>query len=174
MLRAWMPTQAFLSHSVSPTDRPLLDHVESQCATLGIDLYLAEREFAPSSLTEKIREAIGDSDCVIVLLTTSGASSSWVNQEIAIANELAKPIVPLLEEGVDPPGLIRERDQIRFDRSRFAEAFDRATRFIGKLRAPRPEQAEEPKDNTDLLLGIAIGATIVAVIVLLIVAMSKE
>ena len=168
-----MGVQVFLSHSVAASDRPLLDHVERECAQLGIGLYLAEREFSPTSVTEKIRGAIRGSDCLVVLLTTSGNASSWVNQEIAIASEMSKPIVPLLEDGVDPPGLIRERDQIRFNRTRFSEAFGRVTRFLESLRGAR--SASDTEENYDqILLGIAIGAAVTAIVILLVLAFSKE
>jgi hypothetical protein len=168
-----MGVRVFLSYSVAPADRPLLDHVEKECSNLGIGLYLAEREFSPTTVSEKLRGAIRTSDCVVVLLTASGSASSWVNQEIAIANEMSKPIVPLLEEGVEAPGLIRERDQIRFSREGFSEAFDRATRFIGSLRG-QPSEPAESSDNTDLLVGIAIGAVIVVLVVLIVLAFSRE
>lgn len=168
-----MPT-AFVSHSVSPVDRPLLDHVESECREIGFELYLAEREFAPETVTQKIRGAISTSDCVIVLLTESGASSSWVNQEIAIAHEMSKPIIPLLEEGVKAPGLIAERDQIRFTRSSFGESFTRVRRYLhSRTPPPAPSLSTLPDDN-DLAIGIAIGFTFAIVLVVMVYAMTRQ
>ena len=168
-----MGVRVFLSHSVDKVDRPLLDHVEKECSNLGIGLYLAEREFSLTTVSEKLRGAIRTSDCLVVLLTASGLASSWVNQEIAIANEMSKPIIPLVEEGVEAPGLIRERDQIRFSREGFSEAFERATRFIGTLRS-QPPTSTAKDDNADFLLGMTVGAAIVVLVVLLVLAFSKE
>lgn len=168
-----MSSQVFLSHSVASADKPLLEHVEHECAQLGIELYLAEREFAPTTVTDKIRGAIQSSDCVIVLLTAAGKASSWVNQEIAIANEMEKPIVPLLEEGVEAPGLIRERDQIRYRRGSFKDAFDRAVRFIGTLRE-KSTQASPPSEGDAFFAGVIVGAAIVVVIGLVLLALSEQ
>jgi hypothetical protein len=168
-----MGARLFLSHSVAEPDRPLLEHIEKECAQLGISLYLAEREFSPTTVTEKLRGAIQSSDCVVVLLTASGTMSAWVNQKIAIANEMSKPIVPLLEENVEAPGMIRERDQIRFSRTMFADAFERVTRYISSLK--REPSGDSPVvDYDDLLLGMAIGAAIVAVVVIVILAFSRN
>jgi hypothetical protein len=168
-----MVARIFLSHSIETVDRPLLDHVDQSCAELGIELYLAEREFSPTTVTEKLRNAIRSSDCVVVLLTASGTHSAWVNQEIAIANELAKPIVPLLEEGVDPPGLIKERDQIRFRRDSFSDAFERATRFIQSL-GSRTAATPQSESRDDFLIGLTLGLTIAVVVLLIFVAWSKK
>lgn len=168
-----------MSHSVSPEDRALLDQVEAELGSIGVSLYLAERAFAPTSVTEKIKGAIQSSDFVVVLLTKAGASSSYVNQEIAIAETLAKPIIPLLEEGVAPPGIIGERDQIRFSRGSFRAAFGRVTDYVRKNFPAPEEKVEAPapavSDKTDdLLLGIGIGLAIAAVVILLVWALTRE
>ncbi len=161
--------RVFLSHSVSEKDRPLLQRLESEWRESGIEVYLAEREFAPTGPTEKVRGAMTRSDVVVVLLTESGSSSSWVAVEIGLAIEQSKPIIPLVEEGVDPPGPIRERDQIRFNRQRPEEAIGRATRFIESFRPTTTEPDVDP-----FIAGVIVGAVITAFIVLLIVALARK
>lgn len=74
-----MAPTAFLSHSMAPEDAPLLRKIEDECRNTGWGLYLAERTFSPTSIYEKVRNAIQSSEVVIVLITNASTSSAWVN-----------------------------------------------------------------------------------------------
>ncbi len=132
-----MTFEVFLSHSVAPDDTPLLAELERRGEPFGIHFYLAERDVQPGrSLSVKIRTAILRADLVVALLTKHGVASPWVNQEIGFAKE-RKRIVPLVEAGVKPTGIIAEMEQVRFDRDRPSEAFDRVTNFLQRLKADK-------------------------------------
>lgn len=75
---------------------------------------------------QRIRFGISRSDCMAILLTAEGAMSSQVNQEIGLAAGNNCLIIPLAEEGVGLPVLIRHMHPIRFSGDNFADA-------IGKL-----------------------------------------
>jgi hypothetical protein len=160
----------FLSHSVNKRDLPILSRLDRAWREAGAEVYLAEREFSPTTVTEKVRGAIARSDVVVVLLTATGTASSWVNAEVGIALELAKPIVPFVEEGVEPPGPIRDRNQIRFSRKNPEEAISRATSFLESLK--RPESAVH--DGDDFAAGLVVGVVLAVVVVLLIVALTRQ
>jgi hypothetical protein len=130
-----MDGRVFISHRTNKGDAILLRAIMKGCREAGLAPYLAEREFSPTSVTEKLRSAIRDCDFLVALLTEGGAVSVWVNQELAIGNEMGKTIIPLLEAGTDPPGFIRERDQIRFERVLFDEALSRAVGFMLRVKA---------------------------------------
>jgi len=169
---------AFVSHSISDADKALVEHVESELNSPGVKLYLAEREFSPTSVSDKLKAAIASSDFVVALLTTSGASSPYVNWELGVAETMAKPIIPLLEEGVEAPSAIHEKDQIRFKRDAFRDAFKRATLYVSR-NFPGPAAEPEPdakygNSDDDLETGIVIGIVITAVIVLLVWALTRE
>jgi nucleoside 2-deoxyribosyltransferase len=72
-----------------------------QAAAAGMEVYLAEHDVQPGeSLAEKVRKAIRRSDAVVVLLTKSGAASAYVHQEVGVAIEAGKPVIPIVETGV--------------------------------------------------------------------------
>ncbi len=69
---------------------------------LGISVYLAEHDPQPGTLlAKKVQAAIRRSHTVIVLITTTSINSAYVQQEIGIAHECRKPIIPIVEKGVD-------------------------------------------------------------------------
>jgi hypothetical protein len=165
-----MQLNVFLSHSVNERDRPILTRLESEWRRAGAEVYLAEREFAPTTVSQKVRGAIAQADVVVVLLTQAGTASSWVSAEVGIALELAKPIVPFVEEGVDPTGPIRERDQIRFNRRNPEEAIARTTRFLESLKQP----SAHADTGDEFAAGLMVGILLAAVVVLLIVALAQD
>lgn len=162
----------FLSHSIAAADQPILTRLDEEFRSLGVEVYLAEREFSATTSTAKIRAAIASSQVVVVLLTVSGSASAWVNTEVGIAIEQGKPIVPLVEEGVEPPGPIRERDQIRFNRDRLEEAVARVWQFIKNIRE-RASQTESSEWDA-FATGVAVGALLTLVVVLIIVAVASR
>lgn len=128
----------FLSHSVTEEDLPYLEQLEQRCRDIGIELYLAERSPQPgSSLSGKVRSNIARADLVLALLTNHGAGSAWVNQEIGLAVSQGKRIVPVLEKGVTPPGIIAEMEYVRLDPDRPHDAFERVVTFLAKLKADK-------------------------------------
>ncbi|TGC09363.1 toll/interleukin-1 receptor domain-containing protein [Methanolobus halotolerans] len=75
---------------------------------------------------QQIHFGISRSDCMIVLLTEEGARSPQVNQEIGLAKGNNCLLIPLVDEGVELPVLIRHVHPIRFSDDRFSDA-------LGKL-----------------------------------------
>jgi hypothetical protein len=163
----------FLSHSVGAADQPILARLDAEFQNLGVGVYVAEREFSPTTPTVKIRDAIASSQVVVVLLTSAGTSSAWVNTEVGIALEQGKPIVPLVEEGVEPKGPIKERDQIRFSRDHLEDAVERVTRFIKAVRE-QAASTEPPSQEEDFAAGVAVGAIVMLVVVLIVVALASR
>jgi hypothetical protein len=159
-----MSFEVFVSHSVGHDDTRLLDELERQAKTLGIRFYLAERDVQPGSpLSVKIRNAIVRADLVVALLTKQGATSPWVNQEIGFARQQNKRIVPLLEDGVKPPGIIVEMEQVRFRRDRPSEALELVTSYLRKM-----------KSNKEFWVGVGIAAGAAIAIALAIYILSKK
>jgi hypothetical protein len=128
-------SQVFISHSTATNDSALVGELDAACNSVGLIPYLAGREFASSSVTEKLHAAITASDYFVAILTPDAVASPWVNQELVMAKELGKPIIPLLERDTPAPGFIGERDQIRFAREEFGLATKRAIDFILKAKS---------------------------------------
>jgi hypothetical protein len=89
----------FLSHSMK--DQAVVELLKQQIDALGVELYLAEHDPQPGRLlADKVSEAIGRSDAVVVLLTANGAAAPFVQQEIGIARHAGKLVVPIVQEGI--------------------------------------------------------------------------
>jgi hypothetical protein len=115
----------FLSGSFAPEDRELLEWFEQILWALEFEVRSA-KETEPRPPAEKIREMIQRSSGVVAILTRRSkvdgrdawTPPAWTQNEIGIAYDCEKPIVSLIEIGVEAEGLIPLiGDYIRFDRS---------------------------------------------------------
>ncbi|WP_406657383.1 toll/interleukin-1 receptor domain-containing protein [Methanolobus sp. ZRKC2] len=82
---------------------------------------------------QQIRFGINRSDCMIILLTKNGCNSPQLNQEIGLAMGNNHLIVPLAEEGVELPVLIRRFHPIRFSEDNFADALGKLVYSLRQL-----------------------------------------
>ncbi len=97
----------------------------------------------------------------MALLTTDGVASAWVNQEVGYAVRCGKLVVPLLEDGVKPPGLLQGKEYLRFHRDRLSDALDRGTDFLDRLKTDKEYR------RTFEIVGIVVLAASIALIILL-------
>lgn len=94
------PVEVFVSHATR--DIRHVEMVRSQAEALGISVYLAEHDVQPGSvLADKIEAAIRRCQAVIVLITTASVTSTIVQQEIGFARAHGKPLIPMVEKGID-------------------------------------------------------------------------
>ena len=132
----------FISHSGEDMDlvKPLHD---SLSRIVEIAPYVAEYYPKPGlDVKHKIATDLKDSYCVIVLLTRSGVSSQWVNQEIGYAYALPpfpRLIIPIVEEGILIRGFLEGVQYIKLDRTRFE---DTISKVIYTLRTIIPKGHE--------------------------------
>jgi hypothetical protein len=124
---------------------------------VGIKVYTAERAPWPGTYLydQKFIPAIASSDCVLVLLTSSAAISQDVNQEIAFGHIQKKPIVALVENGVQIKGLLVGREVVYFDRNIPLPALQVAYDYI-QNQASMKEKAESELNAALLIGGIAL------------------
>jgi len=142
--------QVFVSHKTD--ELPLLEGLVNALNQVGISVYIAERSPWPGNYLydQKIIPAIATSDCMLVLLTSNSAYSPDVNQEIGIARSHTKPIVALVEKGVQIKGLLGGREVIHFDRYRPLPALQIAFEHF-QSQAVLKEKTES--DRAALLIG---------------------
>lgn len=98
--------------------------------SLGISVYLAEHDPQPGTvLAEKVRAAIHRCQAVLALITTASISSAYVQQEIGIAHECGKPIIPVVEKGIDVRqlGVFQGVEYIELDLEAPAETMTKMT-----------------------------------------------
>lgn len=100
-----MPISVFLSHSAADVD--LIRKVENHARTLDVLTYAYEDDQqGGQSVATKLQERIRTSDAVILLLTHNSQHRPGIHTEVGIARGFGKPIIPVIEVGVDPAQFI--------------------------------------------------------------------
>ena len=141
-----MAFKVFISHSTR--DKGLVDMLRAVLERIGIQTVVAEDVAQPGErLTWKIQKLLDDSDCVVVLLTRHGTRSQWVQNEVGLALGKEKPIVPLVEKGVQVGGILHDLEYIEFDRQNPDSAISKTASFLQKLAAKKSQEE-------NLLLGL--------------------
>ena len=115
----------FISHSNSYEDDKILATLNTLLIRAGFDSYIAERNpKLGNHLWEKIHREIGVCDRIAVLCTKDGTKSGDVREEIGIAIGLNKKgkIIPIVENGVTPPGSLLGMEFSNLDRNNIKES----------------------------------------------------
>lgn len=136
-----MAYKVFISHSIR--DQGLVISLANWLSKAGAKVFVAEWYLNPGEqLDKKVFEHIRQSDCVIVLLTRSGIRSNWMQQEIGYALNAKKPLIPLVEKGVEPKdlGALQGKEYIEYDPDRPQQALNRATIYVRSLRLKKDKQ----------------------------------
>jgi len=129
-----MAFSVFVSHSMRPTDLPLLRGVCDHLSHYGITYDLAERdwrfgEFLPARVETAVRRA----NCILAFLTLDGEASAYVNQEITAALSTKKPIIAVSEKGADLNAFRAGMDYIELDRDAPQDCARKLSAQLGKL-----------------------------------------
>jgi nucleoside 2-deoxyribosyltransferase len=156
-----VPPSIFFSHSAR--DLPWCEWLAAEAEKLGIAVYLAEHDKQPGrSLTEKVERNIKRCDALVVLLTASTTTSSYVHQEIGFARAQNKLVIPLVQPGVgtDQLSMLAGAEYIDFD---FQNPHGGKEDLLAALNALAERQRKQ--DQVETLL--AVGACIVLIVLLL-------
>jgi hypothetical protein len=148
-----MVYQVFIAHSESEEDKPIVYRCADWLKANNIGYYLAELSFEAKPLPDKIENAMRTSDCVLVLQTQKGALSTWVQHEAAMAKAFHKPLIVIVEKGVEVKGLLQSIEHIVLDRSNRAradDAFHKVTSYLVK--------AKELKEASERTAGFILGS----------------
>lgn len=91
----------FVSHSFHEDDKKLASILKDKLVESGIDAYLAEKEKRYGYIISgKIKEAIRNCYCVVVILTKNSVISASVNQELGYAMGINRDIIPMVKDDV--------------------------------------------------------------------------
>jgi TIR domain-containing protein len=115
-LAAVAKLEVFLSHSTDDLAHVAL--VKRQIEALGIEVYLAEHDPRPgTSIAAKVEQAMRRCHAVVVLITQTSINSAYVQQEVGLARAFGKPIVPIVELGVEKSrlGMLGEVEYLELD-----------------------------------------------------------
>ncbi len=133
--------KVFISHSTR--DQGLVISLAKLLQHLGIQVFVAEWYLSPGArLDAKIKKKIRDADFVVALLSRNGIRSKWVHQEIGIALEAGKHIIPIVEKGTKPSDLaaLQGREYIEYDPLHPGQALTRVIRYLNSQQLQKREQ----------------------------------
>ena len=114
----YLPFSVFISFP--DEDEWYMERIRCLLNLMDIECLVAKHvKQAGEELWDKISKMIKASTCVMVLYTHYASASKWVEREIYIARTYKKKFIPIKEEGVQLPTLLRgeEREYILFRRN---------------------------------------------------------
>lgn len=153
-----MAFSVFVSHSVR--DLNVVYQFKYWLEVNGIGVYVASAQPQyGTQLPAKIANAINQSDCVIAILTTHGARSDWVNQEIGYAVRANRLVIPVVEQGVNLKGFIADVEYVMFQPNDPATAINKVINRLSELKATK-EQQQKVLAGLLMLFGIIAIAAI--------------
>jgi len=144
-----MAYRVFISHSTQ--DQGLVISLANLLSKFGVEVFVAEWYFTPGErLDEKVFEQIKNSDCIVALLTRNGLRSNWVQQEIGYSLQQDKPVIPMVEKGIEPKDLaaLQGREYIEYDRYQYQQALSKLSTYVKSLKLKK-----EDKEKVLLVLG---------------------
>ncbi len=97
-----MASDIFLSYCRA--DRPLAERFVSTAAARGIEVWFDEEIEAGEDWREKIVDALGAAKALVILFSDHSNASRQLIKELALADNLQKPIVPVLVSDCEPKG----------------------------------------------------------------------
>jgi nucleoside 2-deoxyribosyltransferase len=136
-----MAYKVFISHSTR--DQGLVINLANLLTNLGIKVFVAEWYLSPGErIDKKVFSQIEEADCMIVLLTRNGIRSNWVHREVGYAIRAKKPIIPLVEKGIDSRNLaaLQGKEYIEYDPLQPKQALIRISRYVKSLKLKKEEQ----------------------------------
>jgi hypothetical protein len=79
---------------------------------------------------------------MVLLLTPNGLRSNWVQQEIGIALQAGKLVIPIVEKGTDDRNLaaLKGREFIEYDPHQPEQALTKAATFVSTLKLKKDQQ----------------------------------
>jgi len=144
-----MAYRVFISHSTQ--DQGLVISLANLLSKFEVEPFVAEWYLTPGErLDKKVFEQIKKSDCIVALLTRNGMRSSWVQQEIGFSLQQGKPVIPMVEKGIELKDLaaLQGREYIEYDRYQYQQALGKLSTYVKSLKLKKEE-----KEKVLLVLG---------------------
>ena len=150
----------FFSHS--SRDRAWCEWLSREAEKVGIRAYLAEHDQRPGEqLAEKLKRNIKASDAFVVLLTENTANSGYVHQEVGVAVEQGKLVIPLVQPGIDK-GQLAMLDGIEYIGFDFRDPQSGKENFTAALANLAEKQRRRIEVETLIALGVCFALLVMA------------
>ncbi len=136
-----MAYKVFISHSTQ--DQGLVIKLANILSKFGVEVLVAEWYLSPGQqIDKKIFDKIEKSDCVVVLLTQNGIRSNWVQQEIGYALKCDRPLIPLVEKGIDEKELasLKGKEYIEYNSYQPQQSLIKTSTYVKSLKLKKEEQ----------------------------------
>ena len=125
--------KVFISYSTK--DMHIVEEFKKLVEAKGIEAYVAAKDVQPGSiLWDKLEKNIRTSNCLVAIMTKDGSISGTLQNELGVAKASKIRIVPLVEEGVDPKGVLSGIEQLKFDKDHPDQALNDAAAYLNKLK----------------------------------------
>jgi len=144
-----MAYKVFISHSTR--DQGLVIYLANLLNKFGVETVVAEWYLTPGEpLDKKVFDRIDKSDCVVALLTRNGIRSNWVQQEIGFSLKQDKPVIPIVEKGIDLKDLaaLQGKEYIEYNQYQYQEALIKLSTYVKSLKLKK-----EDKEKALIVLG---------------------
>lgn len=148
--------KVFLSYGVGPWNGPIPARLRAVAAIYDISILLPDRtQVLHNGLPSDTKLKIGEADAVIVLVTNTAPADAidLVNLELQNATQSHKPIIALVEEGVQFQSMPIDQ-VVYFNRS---DPTVHETLLVGALNHIRSEQVRQNWTALGWIAGIALG-----------------
>jgi hypothetical protein len=112
----------FIAHSFDDWGRSYAFQLTKFLSLLGFEVATGEG-FSPERVSSKVKRRLMSQEVVIVVLSEK-QDMTWLIQEMTGADFAQKPIILLVEEGVEfKAGVLGDLEYIRFEKGRVADCF---------------------------------------------------
>lgn len=135
--------------SYSKKDKELVSELVSDLAKNGLNTWFDENQIEHGKEWQsKIRKGLKQVDAVLVIITPDSISSNYVMNELGIAKEMGKLIIPVIRGEVAIPVFIKDI-QVIYWRDNYEDVVVSIVKALSKI---KPPEAETPKvqDKIDL------------------------
>jgi hypothetical protein len=143
--------KVFISHSTK--DMHIVEEFKKIIEPKGIEAYIAVSDAQPGdALWDKIEKNIKSSNCLVAIMTKDGSMSGTLQNELGVAKANKIRIVPIVEEGVDPKGVLSGIEYLKLDKDHPDQALKDAAIYLSKLK----KQADNDLIGILVLAGLTL------------------
>jgi len=143
----------FISHSTK--DLKIVEEFKKLVEARGIEAYVAVKDVRPGDvLWDKIERNIKTSNCLVAIMTRYGSLSRTLENELGVAKVNKIRIMPIVEEGVNPKGVLEGIEYVKLDKDHPARTLENVASYLGRLK--KEKEAESNFIGILLLAGLAL------------------
>jgi hypothetical protein len=144
-----MAFRVYLSHSVAPAELGAIYGIAELAARKGTEPIIPDRQWRPDALPARIQQLLQGVDAFVVIATSFGTETDWVNAELSMVLRAGVPpnaIVSVVDAGVlmPPAG-----QTVTIDRGNFAKTLRDTVELLERLQMERNQR--------NLLAGMLLG-----------------